>query len=61
MTLKDACIARDGVEDGTSIYNTIIEDCANALETGQCHDIEGILYDEGFEPDYIMDIIDVLS
>lgn len=62
LNLKDACISREGdIEEGESIFNQIIEDCEQALSSGNCEEIEEILYEAGFEPDYIMDVLDCLS
>ena len=62
MKLKEACISRDGVEEGTETFNLIIEECSESINSGGDYDaIEEILYGEGFEPDYIMDIIDICS
>ena len=60
MTLLKACISRDGEKEGRETYKQIIEDCKDALDEDRCSDIEEILYDEGFEPDYVMDVINAL-
>jgi hypothetical protein len=61
LNLKASCINREGEEEGLDLYNQIIEDCKEALNNGECEEIEEILYDAGFEPDYIMDVLDVIS
>lgn len=60
LSLKASCISRDGLEDGMDTYNQIIEDSKEALNNGNCEEIEEILYDAGFEPDYIMDVLDCM-
>lgn len=61
LSLKASCINREGDEEGMELYNQIMEDCKEALERGECEEIEEILYDAQFEPDYIMDVIGILS
>ena len=60
MNLKDACISRDGTDEGTTLYTEIIEECSSAVDSGNPMDVEEILFDNGFEPDYIMDVLDAL-
>lgn len=57
MKLKDACIQRDGKEEGLETYRTIMQECREAVDDGDFDAIEEILYDNGFEPDYIMDVL----
>ena len=61
MKLKDACISRDGKEDGEQTYKDIIEECQEAAESGSYFDIEEILHDAGFEPDYLLDVIHTIA
>lgn len=60
LNLKASCINRDGEEEGMDVYNQIIEDCKEAVADGNPSEIEEILYDAGFEPDYIMDVMDIV-
>lgn len=61
MNLKDACIARDGLEEGSETFKEIINECQEALDNDDPGQIEEILHENGFEPDYIMDVLDLIG
>ena len=60
LTLKQACISRDGVVDGAETYKDIIDQCRDVAESGNYFEIEEILHDEGFEPDYVFDVLEAI-
>jgi len=56
MTLKEAIMNRDKCTEEEA--NDLINDMVNEIENGS--DIESVLECEGFEPDYVMDLLELL-
>ena len=61
MNLKKACIDRYGVDEGIDVFNALIDECFEALDTGNCLEIEELIYQAGFAVDYVEDMINILS
>lgn len=59
--LLKVCIERDGKLEGKETYDAIIEECNEAVMLDDMEAIENILHDNGFEPDYVMDVLEVLT
>lgn len=53
MSLKDAIMSRDECSDSEA--QSLIDDMILRVENGE--NPEEVLYEEGFEPDYIFDIL----
>jgi hypothetical protein len=56
MTLIQAIMSRDGCSYEEAV--DLIEDMAEQVNDGE--DPEDVLFDEGFEPDYITDLLEYL-
>ena len=55
MNLKQAIISRDNCSEGE--VDELIKEMINRVNEGE--DPEEVLFGEGFEPDYVMDILDL--
>jgi hypothetical protein len=60
MTLLQACIREEGNEEaGRSLYESVVTNCKDVIESGGSYrDVAEALRSDGFDADYMSDVIE---